>query len=76
MSRSAASPLAPMIWGRHRLDWGQRTYIMGILNVTPDSFSRDGLAPEGAHRERDCRGGGGAGAADGGGWRRYAGHRR
>jgi dihydropteroate synthase len=41
-----------MIWGRHRLDWGQRTYIMGILNVTPDSFSRDGLAPEGADRER------------------------
>jgi dihydropteroate synthase len=52
MSQSAASPLAPMNWGRHRLDWGQRTYIMGILNVTPDSFSRDGLAPEGADRER------------------------
>jgi dihydropteroate synthase len=52
MSQSAASPLAPMMWSRHRLDWGQRTYIMGILNVTPDSFSRDGLAPEGADRER------------------------
>lgn len=25
------------------LTWGQRTYIMGILNVTPDSFSGDGL---------------------------------
>jgi dihydropteroate synthase len=25
---------------------------MGILNVTPDSFSHDGLAPEGADRER------------------------
>lgn len=24
-------------------DWGSRTYIMGILNVTPDSFSGDGL---------------------------------
>ncbi len=24
--------------------WGARTYIMGILNVTPDSFSGDGLA--------------------------------
>lgn len=23
--------------------WGQRTYLMGILNVTPDSFSGDGL---------------------------------
>ncbi|HEY7023096.1 MAG TPA: dihydropteroate synthase [Ktedonobacterales bacterium] len=52
MPQSAASPLAPMIWGRHSLDWGQRTYIMGILNVTPDSFSRDGLAPEGVDRER------------------------
>ncbi len=24
--------------------WGQRTYLMGILNITPDSFSGDGLA--------------------------------
>lgn len=24
-------------------DWGKRTYVMGILNVTPDSFSGDGL---------------------------------
>jgi len=27
------------------LRWGERTYVMGILNVTPDSFSGDGLAP-------------------------------
>jgi dihydropteroate synthase len=46
------SPLAPTVWGRHRLEWGRHTYIMGILNVTPDSFSRDGLAPEGVDRER------------------------
>ena len=26
------------------LDWGHRTWLMGILNVTPDSFSGDGLA--------------------------------
>ncbi len=25
------------------LTWGSRTYVMGILNVTPDSFSGDGL---------------------------------
>jgi dihydropteroate synthase len=25
------------------LEWGSRTYVMGILNVTPDSFSGDGL---------------------------------
>ena len=24
-------------------EWGQRTYIMGIINVTPDSFSGDGV---------------------------------
>ena len=26
----------------YRLNWGQRTYIMGILNLTPDSFSDGG----------------------------------
>ncbi len=29
----------PMIWGR-------RTYVMGIINVTPDSFSGDGLGSD------------------------------
>jgi dihydropteroate synthase len=24
-------------------NWGERTYIMGILNITPDSFSGDGV---------------------------------
>jgi dihydropteroate synthase/2-amino-4-hydroxy-6-hydroxymethyldihydropteridine diphosphokinase len=27
--------------------WGERTYIMGILNATPDSFSGDGVLGEG-----------------------------
>ena len=31
-----------------RLRWGERTYLMGIVNVTPDSFSGDGIAPEGS----------------------------
>lgn len=26
-----------------KLVWGRRTYVMGIINVTPDSFSGDGL---------------------------------
>ncbi len=30
-------------WGRFALIWGSKTYLMGVLNVTPDSFSRDGL---------------------------------
>jgi dihydropteroate synthase len=29
------------------LRWGERTYLMGIINVTPDSFSGDGLATDG-----------------------------
>jgi dihydropteroate synthase len=38
----------PTRWTGHELVWGQRTYVMGILNITPDSFSHDGLAPLGA----------------------------
>jgi len=30
--------------GRSEFRWGERTYVMGIVNVTPDSFSGDGLA--------------------------------
>jgi len=33
----------PLTIGPATLDWGSRTFIMGVLNVTPDSFSRDGL---------------------------------
>ena len=29
--------------GKHTLNWGARTYVMGILNITPDSFSGDGI---------------------------------
>ncbi|HEV2036504.1 MAG TPA: dihydropteroate synthase [Candidatus Dormibacteraeota bacterium] len=32
--------------GGHRFEWGVRTYVMGIVNVTPDSFSGDGLGPD------------------------------
>ena len=28
--------------GGERLAWGRRTYVMGVINVTPDSFSGDG----------------------------------
>ncbi len=33
----------PLILGSRTLAWGTRTYVMGILNLTPDSFSGDGL---------------------------------
>ncbi len=36
--------LKPMQIGNKTFVWGERTYIMGIINVTPDSFSGDGLA--------------------------------
>jgi len=35
-------PSYQMAWGRHRLSFGPRTLIMGVLNVTPDSFSDGG----------------------------------
>jgi dihydropteroate synthase len=30
--------------GKSVFYWGKRTYIMGVINVSPDSFSGDGLA--------------------------------
>ena len=29
--------------GSVSFDWGRRTYVMGVVNMTPDSFSGDGL---------------------------------
>jgi dihydropteroate synthase len=34
---------ASLTVGQSTLAWGSRTYVMGILNITPDSFSGDGL---------------------------------
>jgi dihydropteroate synthase len=36
-------PLPPTTWNRHVLHWGAKTHVMAILNLTPDSFSGDGL---------------------------------
>lgn len=36
-------PLAPTRCRDTEFRWGERTYIMGILNLSPDSFSGDGL---------------------------------
>jgi dihydropteroate synthase len=45
MTRSPGqdAPPPPTRIGRSVFTWGARTYVMGILNVTPDSFSGDGL---------------------------------
>jgi dihydropteroate synthase len=36
-------PLAATRCGGVEFRWGERTYVMGILNITPDSFSGDGV---------------------------------
>lgn len=40
--RTIEAPGSLTIGSRH-FDWGSRTYVMGTINVTPDSFSGDGL---------------------------------
>ena len=40
--RGPAVP-APTRIGPRTFAWGERTFVMGIVNVTPDSFSGDGL---------------------------------
>lgn len=32
--------------GGRRFAWGERTYVMGVINVTPDSFSNDGVGDD------------------------------
>ena len=46
---------APTAIGGAMFEWGAKTYIMGILNVTPDSFSRDGVVTEGLPRSEITR---------------------
>jgi dihydropteroate synthase len=38
-----AEPLGETRIGSSTFQWGTRTFVMGIVNVTPDSFSGDGL---------------------------------
>ena len=37
----------PLTVANHTFNWGARTYVMGILNITPDSFSGDGIIAKG-----------------------------
>lgn len=46
-SSLAAEAPTPTTIGPRRFDWGTRTFVMGIVNVTPDSFSGDGLLADG-----------------------------
>ena len=45
-SNPPTNPLSPpnlQVAGGESLIWGRRTYVMGIINVSPDSFAGDGL---------------------------------
>src|SRR3954467_9516824 len=50
--RSSASSLEI---GGHVFEWGSRTYVMGIVNTSPESFAGDGLADAGAAIEQGLR---------------------
>jgi dihydropteroate synthase len=41
--------------GGREFSWGSRVYLMGIVNVTPDSFSGDGVPDPGAAVEQGLR---------------------
>jgi dihydropteroate synthase len=42
----AVSHPAPITIAGREFAWGARTYVMGVVNVTPDSFSGDGLGAD------------------------------
>lgn len=42
MYQAASERLGSTKIGNKIFDWGRRTYIMGIINMSPDSFSGDG----------------------------------
>ncbi|HDN81011.1 MAG TPA: dihydropteroate synthase [Chloroflexi bacterium] len=44
IKRYEGQTLGVMQIGGKTFEWDKRTYVMGIINVTPDSFSGDGLA--------------------------------
>ena len=46
MRPAARTPHAPTTIGSRAFRWGSRTYIMGVLNITPDSFSGDGIGSD------------------------------
>ena len=43
MNEDMGKPLGITRCGDKEFRWGERTYIMGVINVSPDSFSGDGL---------------------------------
>ena len=54
-SAPSAAPPAPIVIGGRRFEWGRRSYVMGIVNATPDSFSGDGVLDPSAAAEQAAR---------------------
>lgn len=46
LARYAGDELQPLTIAGKTFNWGERTYVMGVLNVTPDSFSGDGTGDD------------------------------
>ena len=43
MNESVSGARGSMKIGGSTFEWGSRTYVMGVINATPDSFSGDGV---------------------------------
>ncbi len=55
LERDASPTPEPIAIGSRTFTWGERTYVMGILNASPDSFSGDGLVdPDDALRRAEA----------------------
>ncbi|MYI83380.1 MAG: dihydropteroate synthase, partial [Chloroflexi bacterium] len=54
-SEAPVQPPPPIKIGGHCFEWGQRSYVMGIVNATPDSFSGDGVLDPAAAADRAAR---------------------
>jgi len=53
MTAEVERPLGATDIGGRRFGWGERTFVMGIVNATPDSFSGDGLLTPGTSADPD-----------------------
>ncbi len=53
MTAEVDRPLGATDIGGRRFGWGERTFVMGIVNATPDSFSGDGLLAPGTGADPD-----------------------
>ena len=54
-SEPPAQPPPPIAIGGRCFEWGRRSYVMGIVNATPDSFSGDGVLDPAAAADQAAR---------------------